>query len=81
MHALYDLPKTNVKFDTWDSAPFKEHSKNSTPQFKDKDLEILWKWSQGHTYKDLEVHPMKINRLCRKYIKESLESKVHSSQD
>ena len=78
---VYDLPKTTVKFDTWDSAPFREHSKNLTPQFKDKDLELLWKWSQGHMYKDLEVHPMKINRLCRKFIKESLESKVHSSQD
>ena len=54
---------------------------NFAPQFKDKDLELLWKWSQGHMYKDLEVHPMKINRLCRKFIKESLESKVHSSQD
>jgi len=78
---LYDLPRTTVKFNTWGSAPFREHSKNLTPQFKDKDLEILWKWSQGHTYKDLEVHRMKISRLARKFIRETLEKSCHTSQD
>lgn len=78
---IYDLPKTSVKFDTWDSAPFTEHSPNSRPQFKDKDLEMLWKWSNGHTIKDLGVHGMKLNRILRKYVRESLDTKFHVSQD
>jgi len=57
------MPRTTVKLDAWNSAPFTEHSPDVTPQFKDKDLEILWKWAEGHTCRDLEVHPMKINRL------------------
>ena len=78
---IYDIPKTTVKFDTWDSAPFGEHSPNTRAHFKDKDLEILWRWSNGHTIKDLGLHRMKINRLCRKYIRDSLDAKFHVSQD
>jgi ABC-type sugar transport systems, ATPase components len=78
---LYDIPKTTVKFDTWDSAPFAEHSPNTKAHFNDKDLEILWRWSNGHTIKALGLHRMKINRLCRKYIRESLDAKFHVSQD
>jgi len=68
-----DLPKTTVKFDTWDSAPFTEHSPDRRPKFKDKDREILWKWSHGYTYKDLGLHRMQIHRLCTKFIRETLE--------
>ena len=78
---ISDLPSTTVKFDTRDSAPFTEHSDNRRPQFKEKHLEILWKWSHGHTYKSLGLHPMEINRILRKYVRDSLEHKVHSSQD
>jgi len=76
-----DLPRTTVKFDSWDSAPFTEHSPNRTPQFKDKDREILWKWSHGHTIKALGVHAMKLNRITRKYVREVMERDSHVSQD
>jgi len=79
--SIYDLPKTTVEFDTWDSAPFTEHSPNSRPQFKDKDLEILWKWSHGHTIKALGVHAMKLNRITRKFVREVMERDSHVSQD
>ena len=77
---ITDIPGTSIKFDTWDVAPFKEHGKKLKPRFKDKDLAILWDWSHGLSYKTLGLHPMKVNRLTRKYIKESLERDVHTSQ-
>ena len=77
---LTGIPKTSIEFDTWDVAPFKEHGTTIKPKFKDEDMSVLWDWSHGMTYKDLKVHPMKINRLTKKFIKEVLENKVHTSQ-
>jgi len=77
---LSGIPPTLIDFDTWDVAPFKEHGETLKPRFKDKDLTILWDWSHGKTYKDLDVHPMKINRVSKKFIKEILEKQVHTSQ-
>ena len=76
-----DMPKTNIQFDTWDSATFTEHGKDDVPKFKDKDLQVLWKWSHGHTCKDVGLHYMQLNRLVRKFIKETLEKHPHASQD
>ena len=76
---FYDIPRTSIKFDTWDIAPFTEHGPKQKPKFKDRDLEILWDWSHGASYKKLGLHPMQINRLCRKFIRETLEERVHSS--
>jgi len=78
---IYDLPKTTVKFDTWDSAPFTEHSPNSRPQFKDKDLQIIWEWSQGKTYREFGLHPQSIHRILKKYVREKIEQDFHISQD
>jgi len=77
--SISGIPGTSVKFDTWDVAPFKEHGKTIKPIFKDKDRQVLWDWSHGMTYKDLKVHPQRINRLTRKLIKEVLEKEVHTS--
>jgi len=76
---FYDVPRTSVKFDTWDVAPFTEHGPKQKPKFKDRDLEILWDWSHGATVKDLGLHPQQINRLCRKFIREVLEREHHTS--
>jgi len=61
---FWDVPRTSIKFDTWDIAPFVEHGTKQKPKFKDRDLEILWDWSHGATVKDLGLHPQQINRLC-----------------
>jgi len=70
---FHDFPPTNVRFDTWDVAPFTEKAPTATPKFKDRDLQILWEWSHGKTAKELGLHFMQINRLVRKFIKEVME--------
>jgi hypothetical protein len=77
--SINGIPGTSIDFDTWDVARFKEHGVKAKPQFKDHDLEVLWDWSHGMTYKDLKVHPQKINRLTRKIVKELLERQLHTS--
>lgn len=72
---IIGLPSTSIDFDTWDSAPFQEHGKQRKPHFKDKDLNVLWEWSHGATYKEVGLHRMEINRLVRKFIRSTLESK------
>jgi len=72
------IPKTVVKFDTWNSSPFKEHGKHRKPTFKDKDIQDVWEWCNGRTYKDLDLHPMELNRKVRKICKTLLG--FHSSQ-
>jgi len=70
---LRGIPRTSIKFDTWDVAPFKEFGKTRRPKFKDDQLNILWDWSNGATYKDVGLHRMQLNRLIRKFIKDRLE--------
>lgn len=41
----------------------------------DEDLEIVWKWSNGASFKELEIHPMELNRLLRKYCKATLQKR------
>lgn len=71
---------TSIHFDTWDSAPFQEHSQTLKPKFKDRELEVCWEWSHGKTAKDLGLHSMQLNRILRKFIKEVTERDSHASQ-
>jgi hypothetical protein len=41
----------------------------------DGELKLLYEWSRGTSIKELNVHPMILNRLLRKYIKETLTPK------
>jgi len=75
-----DIPSTKIDFDTWDIATFKKGSPMRKPNFKTEEMKQLWEWSHGMTYKDLKVHPMKLNRILRKFVKEVLEREVHTSQ-
>ena len=70
---LTGIPRTSIAFDTWDVAAFKEHGLVTKPKFKDEELNILWDWSHGMTVKNLGIHCQEINRLTRKFIKETLE--------
>ena len=79
--SIYDIPRTRINFDTWDSAPFTEKPQTHKPSFKDEDLSLLWDWSHGATYKQMGVHNWKLARITRKFIKETLESRVHDTQD
>jgi len=45
---------------------------------KDEELDLLYKWSRGATMKDLNVHPMQLNRILRKYVKNTLQKRNKS---
>lgn len=77
---LRKIPSTSIKFDTWDIAVFKEYGLKKKPRFKTQELEKLWDWCHGMTYKDLDMHPQQLNRVLRKYVKEVMESTIHTSQ-
>lgn len=78
---LWDVPRTSIKFDTWDIALFKRASSKEKPKFKTKELQKLWKWSNGVSHKELDLHPMQINRLARKFVRYHLELRIHGSQN
>jgi hypothetical protein len=70
---LTEIPKTKVLYDTHDIAPFTKTDPNAKPIFKDDDLRILWDWSHGMNSTQLGLTSLKIHRLTKKYIKDSLE--------
>lgn len=76
---LNGIPSTSIKYNTWDVAPFVLHGESVKPVFKTEDLSLLWDWSHGATYKSLNVHPQRLNRIVRKFIKEVMEREVHTS--
>jgi len=76
---ITEIPPTQLKFNTWDVAPFKKTADQQKPQFEDQDLNLLWEWCHGKTHKDLGLHPMQLNRLARKFVKASLQNRVHTS--
>jgi len=78
--SLRDIPKTSIKFDTWDSAPFTEKPSKSKPHISDELESRIWDWAQGGKANAVFGHTMKANREIRKYIKRILEDKYHPSQ-
>lgn len=73
---LYDIPATTIKFDTWDVAPFQEHSPKKKPHFKEEHKQLLWDWSHGKTSKEIGLDRKQIHRISTKFIKEVLEREV-----
>jgi len=69
---FWDLPKTSVSYDTWDSAIFTEFSKHRAT-FNNEDKELLWKWVNGSTSKELGLDRTQIRRKVHKFIRETLE--------
>jgi len=41
----------------------------------DKQLELLYRWAKGETWRSLNLHPTLISRLCRKYVLYTLKRK------
>jgi hypothetical protein len=48
---------------------------NYSDVLTDKQMELLYRWAKGETWKSLDVHPVTLNRLLRKFIKECLKKK------
>lgn len=78
---LGDLPPTSVHFDSYDSSPFSEKPIESKRAFKDKDMELIYLWSKGATYKELGVHPQQLTRAKKKIIPILIESYLHASHN
>lgn len=76
-----DIPATSVKFDSFDSSPFTEKPIQAKTEFKDKDMELVYRWSQGETYEQLGVHPQQLTRAKRKIIPILIESYLHASHN
>jgi hypothetical protein len=53
---------------------------NYTDILTDKQLELIYRWARGETWKTLDVHPVILNRLLRKYVRETLKRKEGSGK-
>lgn len=71
--AFHNISKTSVPFDPYAVAPFTEKPQGVL-MFKDIDKDTLWKWSNGGTMQSLGLKSMQLNRLVRKYVRQSLEN-------
>lgn len=70
---IIGIPRTSLKFDTYDVAPFREHGDRAKPAFKERDLAVLWDLTHGKTSEELGLHGQQVSRLWRKFVKEVLE--------
>ena len=66
------ISRTKIEFDSHDVAPFSEKPIITRDMFPTEDLKLLWEWSNGSTAKELGITHMEVNRLVRKYVKDSL---------
>lgn len=76
--AFNNIPRTSITFDPYSIAPFQEQPSGKL-LFKDSDQQMLWEWSNGKSYKELNIHSMTLNRLLRKYVKITLENSSHTT--
>jgi hypothetical protein len=53
---------------------------NYTDVLTDKQLELIMRWARGETWRTLDVHPVMLNRLLRKYVRETLKRKEGSGR-
>ena len=78
---LNDIPRTRIRFDTWDIAPFKLKRPLEKPKFKDKDLTVLWDYAHGRTAKEIGLQTTQIIRIVKKFLKDKLEGDSYALQD
>lgn len=68
-----DIPRTNIKFDTYDVAPFMRNAPQKKPVFKDEDKQFLYEvYSKTKTNLSTAERVRKM-RLTEKYMLESLK--------
>jgi hypothetical protein len=74
---INDIPKTSISFDPYAIAPFTLDEPFSVPEWvmKDDSYKLLWEYAVNNKSIDqLKVHPMKMNRLVRQFIRHVLTS-------
>lgn len=74
--SIYGIPPTSIKFDTWDSANFTLKRIIINPLFSDKDHAVLWRWANGETLKEIDVHAEAFRRINRKFLREHLKKHI-----
>jgi len=75
-YTFSNIPATSIKFDPYAIAPFQETPSGSVI-FKDEDKQLVWRWLDGETYKQLGVHNMKLNRIIKKILRFYMENELH----
>lgn len=73
---LWDIPRTSIKFDTWDSATFTLGQKISEFQFKDEELGYISNYTEGATIKEMGLHREQWKRIQIKHFREYLKLRV-----
>ena len=74
---LRDIPRTSIKFDPYRIAPFTLSEPFKVPEWamKDENYKLLWEYAVNNkSIHALGVHPMKLNRAVRSFIKTVLLS-------
>ena len=73
---FFSVPKTTIPFDPYDIAEFNLTRPKQIPAtIKDEHLKILWEWAiNDKSIHSLGLHPMQMNRIVRKFVKQVLES-------
>jgi len=74
-HTFFDIPATTIGFDTYDSAPFTEFSKEK-PKFKDEDTAKIWDWANGKKISELGLARTQFHRILKKFLRETLKKDV-----
>lgn len=75
---ISDIPRCKVRFYPYRVAKFSLGVETLPFDFKDKKMELLWRWSQGEPCRSLGLHPQQLNRMTREFVKKSLRPIVMS---
>lgn len=84
VYEFYPVPPTSIPFDPYAIAPFKLTAPVDVPAdfLNDEEKKILWDWSVNEmSARKLNLHPMKLNRIVRKFVREVLTSKVEKQNE
>lgn len=78
---IHNIPRTIIKFDTWDSAEFTLHRKITKKMFEARELQILWERANGKKLSEIGLHPQAYKRLELKYLRLSLNYFITHHKD
>lgn len=76
---IINLPATSIKYDPYETAPFTERPP-AEMMFKDEELQLLYKWAKGGTWREYFKHPSECNRFVRRMSLRLLEKTFSDSQ-
>jgi hypothetical protein len=75
-YVFSNIPRTSISFDPYAIAPFQETASGSLI-FKEEDKQLVWRWLNGETYKELGLHNMTLHRKVQKLLRFYMENELH----